>query len=71
MKALFDILFVHYCFPSRLHSNGIQPDSVTGHSQTYYAKKLRKRRDFVYQRATEEAKKQVEGYKVYYDQKVR
>ena len=50
---------------------GIQPDSVTGHSQTEYAKKLRMRIDFAYQRATEEAKKQVKRYKVYYDQKVR
>ena len=50
---------------------GIQLDSVTGHRQTEYEKKLRKRLDFAYQRDREEAKKYAEGYNVYYDQKVR
>ena len=44
---------------------GIQTDSVTGSR-----KKLRKCLDFAYQRATEEANKQTERYKVCYDQKV-
>ena len=43
---------------------GIQLDSVTGHRQTEYEKKLRKRLDFAYQRDREEAKKYAEGYKV-------
>ena len=50
---------------------GIQPDSVTGCYQTEYANKFRKRPDFAYQRATEEAKKQTERYNVYFDQKAR
>ena len=36
---------------------GIQLDSVTGHRQTEYEKKLRKRLHFAYQRDIKEAKK--------------
>ena len=50
---------------------GIQPDSVTCCSQTEYAKELRTRPVLAYQRAIEQAKKQAEIYKVYYEQKVR
>ena len=50
---------------------GIKPNSETGTSQSEHAKKLKSHLDFAYRRATDEAKKQYERYKVNYDQKVR
>ena len=50
---------------------GVDPNAETGKNKTEYVKKLQSRLDFAYSKATEEAKRQAERYKAYYDKEVR
>lgn len=50
---------------------GVDPNAEIGKNKTEYIKKLHSRLDFAYSKATEEAKRQAERYKAYYDKEVR
>ena len=50
---------------------GIEPITESGKDQTEYVRKFQSRLAFAYQKATEEARRQAERYKSYYDQNVR
>ena len=50
---------------------GLKPSGESGRNQAEYTTKFQSRLAFAYQKATEEAARQTERYKAYYDQKVR
>ena len=50
---------------------GLEPSAESGRTQAEYSTKFQSRLSFAYQKASEEAARQTERYKTYYDQRVR
>ena len=50
---------------------GLEPSAESGRTQAEYTTKFQSRLSFAYQKASEEAARQTERYKSYYDQRVR
>lgn len=50
---------------------GLEPSTESGRTQAEYTTKFQSRLAYAYKKASEEAARQTERYKVYYDQKVR
>ena len=50
---------------------GLEPSAESGRTQAAYTTKFQSRLSFAYQKASEEAVRQTERYKSYYDQRVR